>query len=222
MLLKCCRAATFPSRIYKSTWAWALFLLALLFPLNSGAQEQRSLPAASPGLTETLSGLKLGQSTVHDIQSKLGPTLMFKNDPDITTRRMCYVSDKDYTLISFTTERNVITRLQVFSDKHRYDRWDWCTATPMSADDWTLTNEITLGSRPEDIVSILGKAHKTIRDKWQYAYCLNWQQPQTQKNKSKTVAPRMAFLELEFTNSELIHFDIRTYDCRDANRPIRP
>ena len=219
MLSRCCKSTASPSRIYKPAGAFALILLALLIPLNPWAKEQRCLPAATPGLIETLSGLKIRESTVHDIQSRLGPTLVFKNHPETITSRMCYVSTLDYTLISFTTERNVITRLQVLSDKHHYDRWDWCTATPISSDDLTLVNGITLGARPEDIVSILGNAHSRDRDNWRYSHGLTWLQHQTKTSRPKDTLPWIALLELEFTNARLIHFDIKAFNFGN-NYPI--
>lgn len=209
MLLKCCSSTVSRSRIYKTAVACLLFLVALLCPLNPWAQEPKRLPGITPGLTETLSGLQLGESTVHDIQSVLGPTLVFESNSTSDTIRMCYVATMDDTLISFTTEHNVMTRLQVQSDKHQYDRWDWCTTTPMSAADLTLVNGITLDAQTGEIDAILGNPHGNDREHRRYIFGLNQPQCQTTTGMPKNLLPRIVSLELEFTDSRLIHFDLK-------------
>lgn len=222
MLSKCCKNTAYPSRIYKKAVACALLFLSLMCPPKPKAQKQDCLPAPPPGLTQISNGLKLHESTVHDIQSVLGPTLVFKDNSTSDTSRMCYVSTMDYTLIAFTTEHNVMTRLQVQSDKHRYDRWDWCTATPLSAADLTLVNGIALGAPPGEIVAILGNPHGNDRDHRRYVFGLNQQQRQTKTGMPKDLLPRIMSLELEFADSKLVHFDLKIIKSGHKNTTVCP
>ena len=187
-------------------------IVILVFALGmlpgSARAEQQDGPAALSGVSGTKNGLALQKSNVHNIQSILGPTLVFKVDLTSDVSRMCYVSTLDYSLVAFEIEYQLVTRLRVMSDKHRYDSWDWCTATPLAADDLTLANGITLGLKPDAVVKILGAPRSKDRDKWRYRFGPLKQELQKNSGTPKHPGSPIVWMEMEFKESSLVEFDL--------------
>lgn len=200
-------------RKYKRFRVTALCLLILLAcGQNRSTVDRAHRPAAPPGLTGTRSGLVLNESRVEDIQASFGPTMVYKTDLGSSTSYMCYVSTFDFTLVSFTIERNVMTRLQLLADKHRYNRWDWCTATPLSTDNLTLGNGLTLAMNPDDITRLVGDAHRKERDRWLYRYGWTSTTRKIDPDSEKGRVKRQISMELRFSDLRLVKIDLQALD----------
>ena len=186
-----------------------ILLFALIMMPGPAIAEQKHGSEALSGVVGTNNGLTLQKSNVHNIQSILGPTLVFKDDLTSEVSRMCYVSTMDYSLIAFEIKHQLVIRLLVMTDKHRYDKWNWCTATPLAVDDLTLANGISLGLKLDDIEMILGKPRSIGRDKWYYR--LGSSKGECQKKSGKQIDPDnpVVSMEMEFSDSRLVEFDIR-------------
>lgn len=207
----------------KNYRATIVLLLVLTFSPDPAAAEQQRTPGVATGLTATRNGLALHRSGVRNIQSVLGPTMVFKIDPTSDVNRMCYVSSLGYTLIAFEIGRLGIFRILVTADKHRYGRWDRCTATPLSSDDLTLANGVTLGLGPADIEKILGSPHSRERDVWHYVFGMEKPDRQTDGAPQKGRHSPFVSLDLAFTDSRLIHFDILVRpESESTGAQIRP
>ena len=183
-----------------------VFALAMLS--GSATAEQQDGSAVLSGVSGTKNGLALQKSNVHHIQSVLGPTLVFKVDQTSEVSRMCYVSNLDYALVAFEIKYQLVTRMRVMRDKHRYDRWDWCTATPLAADDLTLANGVTLGLKPDAVVKRLGAPQSKDRDKWRYRFGLLKQAFQKNSGAQKDPGSPVVWMEVAFTESRLVEFDL--------------
>ena len=201
-------------RRYRRFTVLTLCLLALACAEHRRATGGPDRPVAPPGLTGTRSGLVLDESRVEDIQAALGPTMVYKTDLGSDTSYMCYVSTFDFALVSFTVERNVMRRLQLLADKHRYSRWDWCTATPLSAEDLTLANGLTLGMKRDDIAALLGGAHRKEGNRWLYAYGGAGPTRKTGAGSVEGLSRQNVRVELEFSNSRLAGIDLQAVGGR--------
>ena len=186
-----------------------ILVLTLAVIPGPATAEQLGLLTVLKGVSGTRNGLTLQRSRVQDIQSVLGPTMVIKDDLTSDISRMCYVSTLDYSLIAFEIKHQSVTRIRVMKDKHRYARWIWCTATPLTADDLALANGIALGFQPVDVENILGTPHNLEQDKWVYRFI-----PATPDHLENLKSPgnrhgRGVWMAIEFTNSRLVDFDIR-------------
>lgn len=199
-----------------------IVLLMLAAWPGSISAEQKCIPAGLPGSDETRTGLALQKSDVHDIQSVLGPTLVFRVDLTSEVSRMCYTSPFDYSLIAFELRHGVIIQILVMADKHRYGRWDWCTETPLSTNDLSLANGVSIGLSPSGAKDILGAPDRLDRDRWHYQFGIS------RPNAQITIQPRqdqqyqIENIELEFTDSRLIRFGIRVEQSRIMQSEICP
>ena len=190
-----------------------LVLTLAVIPGPATAEQLVSLTVFE-GVSGTSNGLTLQKSRVQDIQSVLGPTMVIKDDLTSEISRMCYVSTMDYSLVAFEIRHQSVTRIQVMKDKHRYARWNWCTATPLTADDLALANGITLGLQPVDIANILGAPHSKEQDKWVYRLIPAAPDPLENLNSPGDRYGRAVWMTIEFTNSRLIDLEIRHTPAR--------
>ena len=105
-------------------------------------------------------GLAVGESSWHAIQSKLGPTITFKHPTDDDVHQLCYVSDKDNSLLVFRLEHNQCTRFSLMARKDKFYRWNFCEISPLVSEYMATDNGIKLGMSKEQITAILGKRRK--------------------------------------------------------------
>ena len=89
-------------------------LSSLLFNYVEAAQAADKTPDESHF---KILGLTIGDCASQDVYSKLGPSIPFRDDakPDVT--QVCYVSDKDETLILFSSEYFQCARFRLISQK---------------------------------------------------------------------------------------------------------
>ena len=99
------------------TVSFLLVLACLLFNILEAA---RAADKTVDKSKLTILGLVIGDCTSQDIYSKLGPGIPFKDDANPNITQLCYVSDKDNTLILFSFENSQCVRYKLMSQKTRF------------------------------------------------------------------------------------------------------
>jgi hypothetical protein len=165
----------------------------------------------------TTLGLVIGDCTSQDIYSKLGPGIPFKEDanPDLT--QVCYVSDRDETLILFYSEYSQCFRLKVMSQKKKFYKWHFCEKSPLVSKHLATASGIKLGMSKSRLKAILGTPRNESKKNLNYAF--EWKQKMSKtefervsqyikdvkKNPYWTVK---ATIRAEFSDAGLISFDV--------------
>ena len=162
-------------------------------------------------------GLFIGNCAPQDIYSKLGPGITIKDEarPDVT--QVCYVSDKDETLILFAFEYFQCSGFRLLSQKKKFYKWHFCEKSPLVSGHLATESGINLGMRRSRMKAILGAPQGESDENLTYVY--EWKQkgnPSETKRDSPDsrdakIAPDRtvkATIRAEFSDAKLISFDL--------------
>ena len=185
-------------------------LACLLFSYIEAARAADKTPYQSHF---TILGLVIGDGTSEDIFSRLGPTIPIKDD----VNQLCYVSDKDETLIIFTTESSQCTGFKMMSQKMKFYKWHFCEKSPLVSKGLATVSGIKLGISKSRLKAILGTPRNESDKNLDYVY--EWQQKQDPaETKSDLQGSREAIdgpyrmvkatIRAQFSDDRLISFDL--------------
>ncbi len=186
--------------------------LLFIFVDIAGTQD-RSLDPSH----RTILRLVIGDSPSHDIYSKMGPAIPIRDTSEPSTTQLCYVSDRDETLVVFYSEFSRCARVRFLSQKRRFQKWHFCSASPLVSKDLATASGIRLGMSRHRLKAILGAPGSEAGAALNYSY--EWQQKmysaETEKtskeagdhenNRFQTIK---ATIQAEFSDAGLISFDV--------------
>ena len=165
----------------------------------------------------TILSLIIGDSPAHDIYSKMGPGIPIRDHANPSATRLCYVSGRDDTLVVFHSEFSRCSRVKLLSQKKRFQKWHFCSASPLVSKNVATASGIRLGMRKDRLNAILGPPRSETDETVNYVY--EWQQKmdslEIEKTSKDTGGPDNARLrtvnatiQAEFSVSGLISFDV--------------
>ena len=161
----------------------ALACLFLSFIETTGAADKT--PSQS---NFTIVGLDIGDCTVQDIYSKLGPTIPVRDDAN----QLCYVSDRDETLILFSLENSKCTGFKMMLQKKRFYKWHFCDKSSLVSKHLTAGSDIKLGMSRNQLKAILGPPESESNSLLNYVFDRD----------------RKTTIRAEFSDAGLISFDL--------------
>ena len=138
-------------------------LIAIVIVLNLSILVFASTKSKYIELTKsnfTILGLTIGECSRQDILSKLGPTLRIIDEKNTNTDHLCYISDRDETLIVFGFKANRCIRFQMMSRKYQFYKWHFCAVSPIVTERIATESGITLGMQKSHLIKILGTPKK--------------------------------------------------------------
>ena len=191
-----------------------LLFVGLLFKVVIAADgADRQLAEANLAIL----GLAIGDCTSPDIYSKMGPGIPIREDenPDIT--QVCYVSDKDDTLILFSFDNDQCVRFKLISDKNKFYKWHFCEKSPLVSIHLTTESGIKLGMSKSRLKAILGVPRNESQQYLKYDY--EWKQKMNRAEIEKVSQGTKSMIEdhfwtvnatikAEFSEAGLISFDL--------------
>ena len=133
------------------------FLLVFACLLFNNLEAARAADKTVDKSKLTILGLVIGDCTSQDIYSKLGPGIPFKDDANPNITQLCYVSDKDNTLILFSFENSQCVRYKLMSQKTRFYKWHFCEKSPRVSKHLATGSGIKLGMSKSRLKAILGR-----------------------------------------------------------------
>jgi len=163
----------------------------------------------------TILSLIIGDSPAHDIYSKMGPGIPIRDHANPSATRLCYVSGRDDTLVVFHSEFSRCSRVRLLSQKKRFQKWHFCSASPLVSKNAATASGIRLGMRKDRLKAILGPPRSETDETLNYVY--EWQQKsveigKTSKDSGDLGNTRLrtvkATIQAEFSVSGLISFDV--------------
>ena len=104
----------------------------------------------------TLLGLTIGECSNHDILSKFGPTFKIEDEKKPSVDHLCYVSDRDGTLIMFTLVKNQCTKFEMMSRKDQFYKWNFCEDSPLVTKKISTDSGVMLGMQKSQLKKVLG------------------------------------------------------------------
>ena len=136
----------------------------------------------------TILGLDVNDCTSLDIYSRMGPTIPVKEG----TNRLCYVSDRDETLLVFSTRGSRCIGFKMMLQKKRFRKWHFCEKSPLVSTRMATDNGIKFGMTKSRLKTILGNPQKETGRTLIYVYS------------------GQAIITAEFSDSGMILFDVST------------
>lgn len=137
----------------------------------------------------TILGLDISNCAAQDIYSRLGPTIPVRDG----SYQLCYVSDRDDTLIMFAIDNSKCTNFRMMSQKKRFYKWHFCEKSVLISKHMATGNGIKLGMTKSRLKTILGHPQEETGQHFIYAY------------------PGNVKIRAEFSDSGMIMFDVSTY-----------
>jgi hypothetical protein len=165
----------------------------------------------------TILGLTIGDCTSLDIYSKMGPGIPFREDTNPDISQVCYVSDKDDTLILFSVDDDQCVRFELMSHKNKFYKWHFCVKSPLVSKHLTTESGIKLGMSKSRLKAILGVSRNESQEHLKYDY--EWKQKMN-RAEIETTSPGTknmmkdpfwtvnAAIKAEFSEAGLISFDL--------------
>ena len=165
----------------------------------------------------TILSLVIGDSVSRDIYSKMGPGIPIRDNSNPSATQLCYVSGRDDTLVIFYSEFSRCSRVRLLSQKKRFQKWHFCSESPLVSKDVATASGIRLGMSKTRLKTILGAPRSETDETVNYVY--EWQQKMNSAEIDKTSKDsgyldnnrlRMvkATIQAEFSVSGLISFDV--------------
>ncbi len=118
----------------------------------------------------TILGMVIGECSSRDISSKLGPSIPFQDEANPDIKQVCYVSDKDDTLILFSSEYFQCSRFRLMSQKKKFYKWHFCEKSPLVSKHLATASGIKLGMSKGRLKSILGTPRSESDKNMSYVY----------------------------------------------------
>ena len=113
----------------------------------------------------TILGLTIGECSNHDILSKFGPTFKIDDEKKPSVDHLCYVSDRDGTLIMFSLVKNQCIKFEMMSRKDRFYKWNFCEDSPLVTKRISTESGVILGMQKSQLEKILGTPIKESEEK---------------------------------------------------------
>ena len=143
-----------------------LFMALSIWPdINPAGSVQAADRQLDPSNHEIL-GVDVCNCGTHDIYSKFGPSIPVRED----IHRLCYVSDRDDTLVIFSFRGSRCFRFQLMLQKKKFNRWHFCAETPVVSRDLSTESGIKLGIAKSQLKTILGYPHRESNRNLIYVY----------------------------------------------------
>lgn len=114
----------------------------------------------------TILGLDINDCTSLDIYSRLGPTIPVRDE----SNRLCYVSDRDETLLLFSTKGSRCIGFKMMLQKKRFIKWHFCEKSPLVSTRMATENGIKLGMTKSRLKTILGIPAQETEQNLIYVY----------------------------------------------------
>jgi hypothetical protein len=101
-------------------------------------------------------GLTVGECSNHDILAKFGPTFKIDDEKKPSVDHLCYVSDRDGTLIMFSLVKSQCTKFEMMSRKDQFYKWNFCEDSPLVTKRISTESGVMLGMQKNQLKKILG------------------------------------------------------------------
>lgn len=165
----------------------------------------------------TILSLVIGDSASHEIYSKMGPGIPIRNTSNPSTTQLCFVSGRDDTLVVFYSEFSRCSRVRLLSQKKRFQKWHFCSVSPLVSKDVATASGIRLGMSKQRLKAILGRPRSESDEFLEFVYA--WQQKRAQAERGNASEDSgepvkrqhrrvRATIRAEFSHSGLISFDV--------------
>ena len=137
-------------------------------------------------------GLIIGDCAPRDVYSKFGPGIAFKDAAQADVSQVCYISDRDETLILFSTKSSKCTGFKMMSQKKRFYKWHFCEKSSLVSKHLTTGSGIKLGMSRNQLKAILGPPERESNSLLNYVFDRD----------------RKTTIRAEFSDAGLISFDL--------------
>ena len=165
-------------------------------------------------------GLPVGEASLQDFLSKLGPAIIFDDETNADIKCICYVSDRDETLIIFKSENHRYTRFKLISEKKRFYKWHFCERSSRVSKDISIKNGIRLGMSKRRVTEFLGRPQVESDNRVQFHY--TWKErsnkdryPEESISAENADRPygrkKTVRVDTEFLDSKLMSIEVSVY-----------
>jgi hypothetical protein len=208
------------SRKMKNLLTYLIFFSVLAHLIINFAGSVKAAEKKLAASHLTILGFAIGDCTSRDVYSKLGPGIAFKDSAKADATQVCYISDKDETLILFSFENSQCSGVRLLSQKKRFYKWHFCETSPLVSRHLATGNGIKLGMSKSRLKAILGAPQSESNENQETIY--KWKQKrntaETEDDSQGSIGAKQAppgivkvTIHTEFSDAKLISFDVLKY-----------
>ncbi len=201
-----------------STAGITMYLLLCISPqFFEAAQTQYSNPAE---IDFSIFGLAIDDADLSQFLSKLGPAIPFAIESNPDLKCMCFISNRDETLVLLKFKGNHYAGFKLMSQKKQFYKWHFCERSAHISKSILIDNRLKLGMDKDQVKAILGTPLSETEVFFNYVY--RWQkQSNTGDAEDKylsddavqndSVQPGTVACKVTFSEDRLISIEISKY-----------
>ncbi len=201
-----------------STAGIIMYLLLCISPqFSEAAQTQYSNPAE---IDFSIFGLAIDDADLSQFLSKLGPAIPFAIESNPDLKCMCFISNRDETLVLLKFKGNHYAGFKLMSQKKQFYKWHFCERSAHISKSILIDNRLKLGMDKDQVKAILGTPLSETEVFFNYVY--RWQkQSNTGDAEDKylsddavqndSVQPGTVACKVTFSEDRLISIEISKY-----------
>ena len=156
-----------------STAGITLCLLLCISPqFTEAAQTQYRNPADTDF---SIFGLAIDTADLQQFLSKLGPAIPFTIESNSNLKGICFISNRDETLVLLSFKGNHYTGFKLMSQKRQFYKWHFCEPSAQVSKSIVIDNRLKLGLNKDQVKAILGTPRLETEEVIKYIF--RWQGP---------------------------------------------
>ena len=201
-----------------STAGIIMYLLLCISPqFSEAAQTQYSNPAE---IDFSIFGLAIKDADLQQFLSKLGPAIPFAIESNPDLKSMCFISNRDETLVLLKFKGNHYAGFKLMSQKKQFYKWHFCERSAHISKSILIDNRLKLGMDKDQVKAILGTPQSETEVFFNYVY--RWQkQSNTGDSEDKylsddtvqndSIQPATVACKVTFFEDRLISIEVSKY-----------
>ena len=186
------------------TWAFrisALIISMLVLSVSVEPASSVSIEKEISAENYTILGLVVGESSWLDVQAKLGYALAFGDDNDPEVQQICFISDRDETLVLLKFKLHQFIQFRLQSNKNQFYKWHFCTKSRLISKYTATASGLKLKMSKNDIKAILGPPTEESAGRLKY---------ERKKQIKKAASQRTEAIDIQadFLDGKLVSLDL--------------
>ncbi len=165
-------------------------------------------------------GFAIDDTDLSQFLSKLGPAIPFAIDSNPDLKCMCFISDRDETLVLLKFKGNHYAGFKLMSQKKQFYKWHFCERSAHISKSILIDNRLKLGMDKDQVKAILGTPLSETEVFFNYVY--RWQKQSNSGDaedkylsddavQNDSVQPGTVACKVTFSEDRLISIEISKY-----------
>ena len=201
-----------------STAGITLYWLLCISPqFSEAAQTEYRNPVE---IDFSIFGLAIDDADLSQFLSKLGPAIPFAIESNPDLKCMCFISNRDETLVLLKFKGNHYAGFKLMSQKKQFYKWHFCERSAHISKSILIDNRLKLELDKDQVKAILGTPYLETEEFFKYVYRL--QKPSNTGDsedkylsddtvQNDSIQPATVECKVTFSEDRLISIEVSKY-----------